>query len=675
MKTNNDNKNITDEQKRQRHRCGTMEEHRRLLRLDPEYRWRVQQSEKDILEWTLAYRGAGLRTGLIRIPVVVHVVWNSSAQNISDAAINSQIAVLNDDFRRLNADAASTPAAFAGVAADARIEFQLATRAPDCTATTGITRTETGVTGWTRNQTGMLTTAGGGIDPWDQSKYLNIWVVNYTDGLLGIGTFPSMPAAVQGVRCHFEAFGTIGLPAPYNLGRTMTHEVGHYFNLRHIWGDDGSACTGSDLVDDTPNQADETYSPPAFPAISCSNGPNGDMFMNYMDYTDDVGMNMFTVGQSVRMDATLHTARASLLASDGLVPPSAVAGSDLWSKSTSDDIGTEPNASTQSMYLSDDIWVRNGTDGLANHDHQNPEFGAAVTTVYVRVRNRGCTGTASATVRLYWAKASSGLSWPAPWDGSVATPATMGGVIDSQSVSVSAGTDEILAFSWSPPDPADYAAFGADAGHFCLLSRIETAAGPNFGMTTPETTNLSENVRNNNNIVWKNITIVDEEVEGGRKTAAIIANFDKEPYEATLIFTTPEDEPFSIFDWGQVWLDPTEQMLELLNNSNANFDGIEQISNSSFRIIKPGASIGPIKLRSTDLAALGIRFMPSGKWTGGVRILALDVEQYAKDRQIGGQRFILKTKRSSKGITLDKRALLFDAVNWLSLDKKCKECS
>ena len=174
----------------------------------------------------------------------------------------------------------------------------------------------------------------------------------------------------------------------------MTHEVGHYLNLRHIWGDDGSACTGSDLVDDTPNQADETYAPPAFPSISCSNGPNGDMFMNYMDYTDDVGMNMFTRGQGVRMDATLHTVRASLLASDGLVPPGAVAGSDLWSKDTSDDIGDEPNASPQGMYLSDDIWVRNGTDGLANNDHQNPEYGAVITTVYVRVRNRGCTGTA-----------------------------------------------------------------------------------------------------------------------------------------------------------------------------------------------------------------------------------------------------------------------------------------
>ena len=441
-----------DGQQRRQRECNTMHDHRRRVRLDPEYRWRTARMEEDIREWTERFAADGLRTGLVRIPVVVHVVWNTTAQNVSDADINDQIAVLNADFRRLNADAASTPAAFAGVATDCRIEFELARRAPDCTSTNGITRTETDVVGWTRFETGMLTAAGGGADPWDQTKYLNIWVVNYTDGLLGWGTFPTSPAVEQGVRCHFDGFGP-SASAPFHLGRTLTHEVGHYFNLRHIWGDDDGACTGTDLVDDTPDQADSNSTPPTFPSVTCMNGPNGDMFMNYMDYTDDVGMNMFTRGQSVRMDATLHTARASLLASDGLVPPGEVAGSDLWSKDTSDDTGLEPNPSPQAVYLSDDIWVRNGSDGIANQDHENPEFGAATTNVYVRVRNRGCTGSQSGTVRLYWAKASMGLSWPAPWDGSVTTPALMGGAIGSQPVTVSAGNDEILVFPWTPPDP------------------------------------------------------------------------------------------------------------------------------------------------------------------------------------------------------------------------------
>jgi hypothetical protein len=650
---------------RRRGRCGTMEEHRRLVRLDPEYRWRRRQIEQEVKEWTRRYAAEGLRTGLIRIPVVVHVIWHVAADNISDAKIQSQLDVINADFRRLNADATSTPAAFASVAADARIEFALAVRDPNCGATTGITRTQTTATGWTRNQTGMLSGAGGGHDPWDVTKYLNIWVCNYTDGLLGKGSFPGMPAAQQGVRCHYRAFGTVApVDTPYHLGRTLTHEIGHYLNLLHIWGDDGSLCTGSDEVDDTPNQADETYTPPAFPAVSCSNGPNGDMFMNYMDYTDDGGMNMFTAGQSVRMDATLHTARASLLASDGLVPPAAVAGPDLWSKDVSDDIGAEPDASAQPMYISDDIWVRNDNDGIANQDHQNPEYGSPTTSVYVRVRNRGCSGTQSGTVQLYWAKASTGLSWPSPWDGSVTSPALMGASIGSQVVSVAGGQDEILVFPWSPPNPADYASFGADAGHFCLLSRIETAPGPGFGMTIAETGNLYANVANNNNIVWKNITVVDEEADGGRMSAAIVANFGRERQQVRLVFKTPKERD-SMFDWGQVWFSVTKQMNELWQRSNTKLEGIKQLDDDTYRVLGPGATIGPIELRPGELAALRLRFVPDARRPLGVRVFTLDLEQIAGDAVIGGQRFVVKTRRDTRGVAYDRPATVFDGVGWV----------
>lgn len=414
-----------------------------------------------------------------------------------------------------------------------------------------------------------------------------MWVCNYTDGLLGKGSFPGMPN--QGVRCHYRAFGSTGtLSAPYDEGRTMVHEVGHYLNLNHIWGDDGSLCTGTDNVADTPNQADETYGVPAFPQVSCTNGPNGDMFMNYMDYTDDAGMFMFTAGQSERMDATLHTARTGLLASDGLVPTSG-AVNDLWAKDTSDDDGAEPNPSGQPMWVSDDIWVRNDNNGLASQDHQNPEHGSGTTSVYVRVRNRGCSGTASGTVRLYWAKASTGLSWPAPWDGSVTSPALMGGTIGTAPVSVSAGDDEILVFPWAPPDPADYASFGADRGHFCLLARIETGAAPDFGMTFPETGNLYANVQNNNNIVWKNITVVDEDADG-RESAALVANFGREHAKVRLVFTAPRGER-SMLEWGEVWLEPTRELLELWKNTGGESEGVEQIGDGRFRIAgeRPGS--------------------------------------------------------------------------------------
>src|SRR6185295_6510318 len=135
-----DDKPSPDDRKRKPIRCRAVEEHQRLLRKDPQYRWRRREIEREVGEWIDAYAGAGVRTGLIRIPVVVHVVWHTSAENISDAQINSQIAVLNEDFRRLNADATSTPTAFASVAADPRLEFALAVRGPGCTTTTGITR-------------------------------------------------------------------------------------------------------------------------------------------------------------------------------------------------------------------------------------------------------------------------------------------------------------------------------------------------------------------------------------------------------------------------------------------------------------------------------------------------------------------------------------------------------
>jgi hypothetical protein len=112
-----------------------------------------------------------------------------------------------------------------------------------------------------------------------------------------------------------SAFGNIGTATdPFDLGRTTTHEVGHWLNLFHIWGDDGTGCKGSDLCPDTPNQASENYGKPAFPHISCKNGPNGDMFMNYMDYVDDDAMMMFTSGQAARMNAALNGRRKLLFA-------------------------------------------------------------------------------------------------------------------------------------------------------------------------------------------------------------------------------------------------------------------------------------------------------------------------------------------------------------------------
>jgi len=252
------------------------------------------------------------RTGCTKIPVVVHVVYKTAAQNISDAQVKSQIDVLTADFRKKNADVTTAPAPFSPLAGDARIVFELAKTDAAGSPTTGITRTATAVTAFTDDDA-VKSTATGGANAWPADKYLNIWVCQLAGGLLGYAQFPGGPSATDGVVIRHSAFGTTGTAAaPFNLGRTATHEVGHWLNLRHIWGDDGTGCAGSDFVTDTPNQAGPNLGVPAFPHVSCGNAPNGDMFMNYMDYVDDAAMVMFSAGQVTRMQATLDGLRSAI---------------------------------------------------------------------------------------------------------------------------------------------------------------------------------------------------------------------------------------------------------------------------------------------------------------------------------------------------------------------------
>jgi hypothetical protein len=163
-----------------------------------------------------------------------------------------------------------------------------------------------------------------GKSAWPSDSYLNLWTCSISGGLLGYAQFPGGAPATDGVVILNSAFGSNGTAAaPYNLGRTAVHEVGHWLNLLHIWGDDGAGCARSDNVDDTPNQAGSNGSDVRisnFPHITCNNEPNGDMFMNYMDYVDDDTMFMFTAGQLKRMNATLAGPRASLANSMGLTP-------------------------------------------------------------------------------------------------------------------------------------------------------------------------------------------------------------------------------------------------------------------------------------------------------------------------------------------------------------------
>jgi Pregnancy-associated plasma protein-A/Putative peptidoglycan binding domain len=302
---------MTDEDVPSRRHCATSEVHRQLLSVDPDYR----QARSDIENLTDAIQARGFAAAAPRtrtIPVVVHVVYRTDRQNISNAQIQSQIRILNQDFRMKNRDRTKLPDVFQPLHTDTRIQFRLASKDIFGNATSGITRTRTSMPSFGFDE-GVKSSRTGGADPWPTRRYLNIWVCNLGDGLLGYAQFPGGPRATDGVVILHTAFGNTGTArAPFDRGRTTTHEVGHWLNLFHIWGDDGTGCRGSDHCPDTPNQASENYGEPVFPHVSCNNGPNGDLFMNYMDYVDDRAMFMFTAGQATRMNAALNGPRKEL---------------------------------------------------------------------------------------------------------------------------------------------------------------------------------------------------------------------------------------------------------------------------------------------------------------------------------------------------------------------------
>ena len=255
----------------------------------------------------------------IVIPVVVHILYRTAIENISEAQVLSQLQALNRDFARQNTDFVKVPSMFTGVAADIELDFQLARRDENGNATNGIMRYPTTRVSWNATDD-MKKPARGGVAPWNPAKYLNIWVCSLGGDVVGFASFPGAPAEVDGVVIDFKAFGTIGTArAPFNQGRTCVHEIGHWLNLQHIWGD--SDC-GDDKISDTPQQSAPNYGCPAFPHYSTCNGKKTvDMTMNYMDYANDECMLMFTAGQKLRMHATLNTFRQSILSSDGHIAP------------------------------------------------------------------------------------------------------------------------------------------------------------------------------------------------------------------------------------------------------------------------------------------------------------------------------------------------------------------
>ena len=270
--------------------CASQEVLERQLKENPELASKMSQIEA--FTENAMQNNYRLVNGKIEIPVVVNVLYRTTAENISLAQIQSQIDVLNADFNALNSDFSLVPTLFAGVKANVGISFVL----------DQVIRKSTNKTSWgTRDD--MKKANRGGLAPTSPTTKLNFWVCTIGGGILGYAQFPGGSSATDGVVCDSKYVGVTsnsGSSYPYNLGRTATHEVGHWLNLRHIWGD--TTC-GSDLVTDTPTHNTANYGVPTYPHLSTCAGTPVEMTMNYMDYTDDRGMYMFTTGQKARMDA------------------------------------------------------------------------------------------------------------------------------------------------------------------------------------------------------------------------------------------------------------------------------------------------------------------------------------------------------------------------------------
>jgi Pregnancy-associated plasma protein-A len=263
--------------------CSSHDVLERKLRQDPSLAARMEKietfTEKAIAEGRLV-------NGKIVIPVVFNVVYRTAEENISLARLQSQIDVLNKDFNAQNSDF-NNPTPYASVKANVGISFVL----------DKVVRKETTRRSWTDDDA-VKKSSRGGISPTNPTTSLNFWVCNLADDLLGYAQFPGDAAATDGVVCTYDAVGINKANSRFGLGRTATHEIGHWMNLIHIWGD--RTC-GSDRVSDTPVHNDANLGvPPAGHRSTCSGTPL-EMFMNYMDYTDDKAMFMFSNGQKSRM--------------------------------------------------------------------------------------------------------------------------------------------------------------------------------------------------------------------------------------------------------------------------------------------------------------------------------------------------------------------------------------
>lgn len=315
-------------------------------------------------------------TDEVIIPVVVHNLYNDEADSFSVTQVKIQMVRLNEDYHNLQSDFYKIPAAFAGVTGNMNIKFVLAQKDPNNNPTNGIEYRKTTRyygEGLADDEVFMKNPNAGGLVVWDATKYLNVWVCKFNSNINGYSSKPALLSTeplLDGVVIATTAFG-VGIhtnPAT-NYGRTLTHEVGHWLGLPHIFGPElaanglpASVCTDTDDIDDTPNQAgpNSGLHAPDYIHISCSNGPAGDMWMNFMDYSDNLSRYMFTTGQVARTRAVLAAERVAILTSDKYLPPVHRAGNTA--------AFTTSSFTTLAVGKNRNIWAGTNRQGLYKFD-------------------------------------------------------------------------------------------------------------------------------------------------------------------------------------------------------------------------------------------------------------------------------------------------------------------
>lgn len=457
--------------------CGTTDHHEFLMQTRPNYEKEFKEFNSRLDDYITNQKNNPQQKNVnITIPVVVHILYQNATENISDARAIEQVNVLNEDFQKNNADTTIIPSIFKSRAAGTNITFCLAQRDPNGNPTNGIVHKATTVSTFSTDDK-VKNSAQGGNNAWDVTKYVNIWVCDLGNSLLGYGEFPTTSLSnTYGLVLNYRYTGKTGASAPFNRGRTGTHEFGHCFNLFHIWGDDGTACTGSDQVSDTPNQKGENYGTPAFPQGTSANGgcctasDQSSMFMNYMDYSDDAAMAMFTAGQIARINAVVNTSPWNVLqSSDGCTPVTLVAN----------DAGILSVASPSGILCSTSI---------------QPS---------VTLKNMGNSAMTTCDINY---KVDNGAISTYNWSGSLAALATT--VVNLPSIPVAAGNHTLTVYTSNPNGSADGNATNDQSTSTFTIISVGNALPYTQGFeATPFPTAQGITINNpDNGITWNSTT-------------------------------------------------------------------------------------------------------------------------------------------------------------------------